>query len=220
MRITTQMLNESARKAGQPINRTSLLNYINTENSQNPLINALNKKNNSVDTKKQENYEKLEKNADTLYKQTDIFTIEGEASIFAKAKAGGSNQEIYDNIEALVKSYNNTMKALSDASTALNDFYRDMLKEAAGDNAEALNSIGITQSKDGTLSIDSEKLKTADVDTLEKIFGASGDFVKKTDFLAERILDNAKTNTENLTNRYDSSGNIYAGNNNRYNFWG
>ena len=42
MRITTQMLNESARKAGLPINSNSLLNYVNG-NSDNTLLNALNK---------------------------------------------------------------------------------------------------------------------------------------------------------------------------------
>ena len=44
MRITTQMLNESARKAGLPVNNTSLLNYINNKNQGNSLLDALNKK--------------------------------------------------------------------------------------------------------------------------------------------------------------------------------
>lgn len=44
MRITTQMMNESARKAGLPIGGTSLLNYINKdEKSSNSLLEALNK---------------------------------------------------------------------------------------------------------------------------------------------------------------------------------
>ena len=32
MRITTQMLNETARKAGMPVNNSSLLNYVNNKN--------------------------------------------------------------------------------------------------------------------------------------------------------------------------------------------
>lgn len=159
MRITTLMLNESARKAGFPVNRTSLLNYINTGNSQNALVNTLNKKSSTVDTEKKVNYEKLENTADNLYKQADIFMAEGDASIF-------------------------------------------------------------TQSKDGTLSLDSEKMKTMDADSLEKVLGASGDFVKKTAFLAERISDNAQTNAKSLTNQYDSSGNTYSGTGSRYNFGG
>ena len=44
MRITTQMLNESARKAGLPINNTSLLNFIKNDGTGNTLLDALNKK--------------------------------------------------------------------------------------------------------------------------------------------------------------------------------
>lgn len=43
MRITTQMLNESAKKSGLPINNTSLLNYINGDETNNSLLEALNK---------------------------------------------------------------------------------------------------------------------------------------------------------------------------------
>ena len=44
MRITTRMLNESVRKAGLPVNNTSLLNYINNKGKGNTLLDALNKK--------------------------------------------------------------------------------------------------------------------------------------------------------------------------------
>ncbi len=50
MRITTQMLNESARKAGLPVNNTSLLNYINNKGEGNSLLDALNKKKETVAT--------------------------------------------------------------------------------------------------------------------------------------------------------------------------
>ena len=42
MRITTQMVNETARKAGVPINNTSLLNHING-GSDGDLLKVLNK---------------------------------------------------------------------------------------------------------------------------------------------------------------------------------
>ena len=45
MRVTTQMLNESARKAGLPLHDTSLLNYINKENGGNGLLDAISNKN-------------------------------------------------------------------------------------------------------------------------------------------------------------------------------
>lgn len=61
MRITTRMLNESARKAGLPVNNTSLLNYINNKGKGNTLLDALNKKKETTANLKQKNnYEKLD----------------------------------------------------------------------------------------------------------------------------------------------------------------
>ena len=61
MRITTQMLNETAKRTGIPINHTSLLNYINDSGSSgdNTLLDALNK-NDKVSSAATANYKKLE----------------------------------------------------------------------------------------------------------------------------------------------------------------
>ena len=221
MRITTQMLNESARKAGLPINNTSLLSYASNESSENTLLRTLNKNSSSVvDTAKRSSYEKLEKAANQLLQKAEFFMTEGEESVFAKVRESGSNQEIYEGVEALLESYNNTLKTLITTSNPLNDFYRQMLQEAATDNREALENIGVTISKDGTAVLDKDKLKTADTDSLEKLFGASGTFSSKTAFLATRISDNAKANVESLTCQYGSTGNVYSAFTNKYDFWG
>lgn len=218
MRITNQMLNESAKKAGLPINYTSLLNYINNDSSENTLLSALSKnKSSAAGTGKKSNYEKLEKSAEQLLQKAENFTTEGEESIFSKARESGSNQEIYDGVEALVETYNNTIKALKTASTPLNDYYRQMMQEAADENSEALESIGITIAKDGTAVLEMDKLKTADTDTLEKVLGT---FSKKVAFLATRISDNAEANAKSLTSQYNSKGDIYSALSNKYDVWG
>lgn len=220
MRITTQMLNETARKTGMPVNNVSLLNYINKDSSENTLLSALNNNSSTVDTTKKSSYEKLEKAADQLSQQAEIFTMEGEETIFTKAQESESNQEIYDGAEALVENYNNTIKALKTASTSLNDFYRQMLQEVAAGNSEALSNIGITISKDGTMVLDKEKLQAADMDSLENALGATGAFSGKVAFLAERISDNAQTNLTSLTSQYSSTGSFYSALTNKYDFWG
>lgn len=234
MRVTTQMIDESARRAGIPVNRTSLLDYINSSGSGNTLLDALNKNGSSgntlldalnksgsmVDTVSKSTYAKLGKAADQLWKAAEAFTAEGKDSIFAKAKESGSNEEIYAGVESLVKSYNDTAKALKTASNPLNDFYRQMLKEAASENREALENIGITISKDGTAVLNRDKLKAADMDTLEKVLGASGGFSEKMAFLGTRISDNAEANTANLSSLYGATGNVYSALSNKYDFWG
>lgn len=219
MRITNQMLNESARKAGLPVNNVSLLNYINSSSLNNTLSGTLNKSSSAVDTAKKASYEKLEKSADALLQQAEIFTAEGEKSIFEKARESGSTQEIQEGVQELVENYNAAIKALKSASAPLNDYYRQMLQEAADENSELLESIGITVAKDKTLSIDADKLKAADVDTLKQAL-TGGTFGKKTAFLASRISSNAQANIKSLSSQYNAAGNIYSAQANKFDFLG
>ena len=218
MRITTQMLNESARKAGLPINGTSLLNYING-NSNNTLLNALNK-NSTTDAATKTKYEKLEKTADQLSEAASAFTATGKDSLFSKARESGDNQDIYNAVENFVGKYNSTISALKNTSSTLNDYYSQMLKSAASDNKEALESIGITIAKDGSLSVDKDKLKEADIDTLEKVLGNTTGITKKVAYVSGRVSDNAQTNQSSLSNQYSSTGSLYSTLASKYNLYG
>lgn len=220
MRITTQMLSETAKRAGITIRKTSLLDYINNDSSKNTLLNGPDK-GGAVDSVRKSSYEKLEKEADTLLKKAGLFTEDGEKTVFDKARESGSNQEVYDGIVAMMESYNNTLKSLNTVSDAykLNAYYSKMLMEAAAENSEALSNVGITIAKDGTAEINKDKLKAADIDSLEKAFGTSGTFSEKTAFLASRISDNAKANSESLSSLYGITGNIYSALGSKYDFW-
>lgn len=220
MRITNQMLNESARKAGLPVNHMSLLNYVNNTDSGNSLLNALNKSGSTENTVKKTSYEKLEKTAENLLQSAEIFTEEGEETIFSKAEESGDKQEIYDKVQTFVGNYNSTLSALENTSSPLDQYYYQMMQEAAEENSEKLGSIGITISKTGTAALDKDKLEAADIDTLEQTLGASSDFSKKVAFLASRISDNARTNAESLSSRYSAKGDVYSAMSNKYEFWG
>ena len=202
MRITNQMLNESARKSGLPINRSSLLDYINKDGSSNPLLEALNKnKEIAANSAKKDSYEKLDKEADLLTQATEGLLQDGENN--------------------LLESYNSTLKALRSTSNTMNDFYRQMLLEAPAEAKESLESVGITFAKDGTANIDMEKIKAADFTALEGLFGKESDFVNKVQFLSTRISDNAEANVESLSSAYNSNGNLYAAmGSSKFDFWG
>ncbi|MCM1045606.1 MAG: hypothetical protein NC417_08860 [Candidatus Gastranaerophilales bacterium] len=219
MRITTQMLNASSQKAGLPVNNVSLLNFVNGNGSNTNLLSALKNKNKKeVDTVRQKDYEKLEKSADQLAQRASLFTVD---TSFVAAKESGDYKEIYDGAAALVESYNDTLKALRTTSGTLNDFYKQSMIDLISDNSEALESIGITMSKDGNLSLDKDKLKEADPDTLESVLGPKSDLTKKLAFLAGKIADNAETNLDSLSSQYSAGGNAYtAAMSSKYNFWG
>lgn len=222
MRITTQMLNESARQSGLPINRSSLLDYLKKDGTSNPLLETLNiNKGTILDVAKKNNYEKLDKEADKLTHSAQSLLQTGDGSLFEQAKVSGDNQKIYDSIETFFDSYNSTLKALRSTSNTMNDFYRQMLVETLEEAKESLAGVGIAFSKDGTATVNMEKVKTTDMDTLEGLFGENSDFVTKVEFLSTRISDNAEANVESLSSTYNASGNMYASMaSSKLDFWG
>lgn len=223
MRITTQMLNESARRAGINLGNMSLLNYVNgsSSGSQSTWMEALNKSKSKAESAvSKSNYEKLEKSAEELLQAADPFAKSKETSIFEKIKENGDGQELYTEIESLVEKYNDTVRNLKTASGPLNDYYAQMMKAAASENEEALNSIGISISKNGMLNLDENKLKAADYESMEEVLGSSASFITKTAFLATRIADNAAENVKSTSSQYNTRGNIYSSNYSKYDFWG
>lgn len=219
MRITTQMLNESARKAGLPINHTSLLNYIKSDGKQNTLLDALNKSNET--SVKKGSYEKIDKEADKLMQVANNLLQDGENSLFEQAKTSSDYQGVYDGIEKLFERYNGTLKALKATTNTMNSFYREMMLEASTETKESLSSVGVAFTKDGTAKVDMEKIKTADFETLEGLFGTESNFVNKIGFLAEKVSNNAEANIRSLNSTYNTNGSIYAAmENSKYDFWG
>ena len=183
MRITTQMLANSAAKSGIPIQRTSLLDIINNKSSQN-LLGTIGKSMNTTSTGatdilRKNNYAKLEDLSEKL-------------SQSASKLAGSDKDSIYDkaNIPAGSK--------------------------------ESLESIGISQAKDGSLIVDEKVFRNADADTLQKVLGGENGIAPKIGFLGEHINKNASENVVSASNRYGSNGATYmeAFEANKYNFFG
>lgn len=147
MRVTTQMLNSSAQKAGLPVNRTSLLNYINGNNSNISAANALSKMNNASDATKKSDYEKLEKSADGAAASTD------------KLISAGSENATAADLQSFVDKYNDMLKSLGKSADTLNLFYAQTAKDTVNEYKKELAELGVTVAKDGTLSFDKAKFE-------------------------------------------------------------
>ena len=128
MRITTQMLNETARKTGLPVNNSSLLNYVNKKDNNSLLGSLQNSMTQKSDIAKKKSYEKLEDAADSL-------TNEKGDSLFAKAKESGSTAEIIKTVKALIEQYNETRKQLDNNTSTINMCYNQMLKSLTSKNS-------------------------------------------------------------------------------------
>ena len=90
MRITTQMLANSAAKSGIPIQRTSLLDIINNKSSQN-LLETIGKSMNTTSTGatdilRKNNYAKLEDLSEKLSQSASKLAGSDKDSIYDKAK--------------------------------------------------------------------------------------------------------------------------------------
>ncbi len=217
MRISTQMFQATMRKAGLPINSMSLLDVIGNKSTQRKnLLSNLDKTNTASKIQKR-SYQNLQESAEDLQQSADALSAK---KLYEDAKTSGDTKAICDQAEKLVKYYNSTIKSLKDTSKSapLNEYYRKTFTGLASNQKEALESIGITQGKDGSLTLDQDKLRQADVDTLEKVLG--GEFTSKISFLADRVSDNAKVNAGSVANQYNAWGNSYFTEANKYNFWG
>lgn len=222
MRVTTQMVNESAKRAGLPLMQDSLLNHLNGSGDGGSLVDALSEK-----SKKQgaamaaTKYEKTEKAANNLADQLQRFALSGSGNIFEKIKGSEDKTELYDGVAALAENYNRLLDAMKQNTGTMDSFYRQSLKEIASDSREALAGIGITLDGSGKMKVDGEKLKSVPGETLEKVLGSDSEFVSKLAFLVPRIADNASAAVESVSGTYLPGGGM-AGDymNSRYDFRG
>ena len=164
------------------------------------------------------NFEKLEKSADALTASLVPFLAEGEENLFVKAAE--DKQAVSNAVEEWIEKYNSVVESLKKNETPLNDFYREMLGEAVTENEEGLATIGIVQNENETLSLDDEKLESAELDAIKKVLDGSGTFSSKVAFIAGRISDNAEANIQSYSSQYDVNGYSYMMNNSKYDFWG
>ena len=214
MRITTQMLANSAAKSGIPIQRTSLLDIINNKSSQN-LLGTIGKSMNTTSTGatdilRKNNYAKLEDLSEKLSQSASKLAGSDKDSIYDKAKESGDTTD------------NATMKQLKTTGGIMNEFYQQQLKNIPAGSKESLESIGISQAKDGSLIVDEKVFRNADADTLQKVLGGENGIASKIGFLGEHINKNASENVVSASNRYGSNGATYmeAFEANKYNFFG
>lgn len=223
MRITNQMLTNSAAKSGISLQRASLLDVLNSKSSSALFGGVGNNTNKGVsDILKKNNYSKLEDTSENLNKYASKLANTDKNSIYDKAKESGDLKELLSDVGKMVEEYNATMSQLKKTGGTMDEFYRRQLIEIPAGCKDALKSIGITQAKDGSLSIDEKILQNADADTLKRALGSETKFASKLSLVSNRINQNASANVTSAFSRYTSNGSSYMNSFevNKYNFFG
>lgn len=210
-RTTTQMVNNSRRRAGLTARRSPLLERASQRNGKgtSSRLDALSANGLQSSRMARVGFEKLQKSASSLEEQMALLSDKAD-----------NGKDLEANAVNMVEDFNDTLKYLQENSSVLNNYYRQSMSEMAAGSKTELSEIGITVGRDGRLSLDKEKLAQADAETVRKVLGASGNFAKRVGSIASRVADNAKVNMENVSTQYNSAGSIANSYLNRFNTWG
>lgn len=226
MRITNNMIINRSSKKGihNTYQRTALLSLLQKNSSSTDIfgrIGQTSSKNNASALLMKNTYTKLEDSSEKLSKYASSLLETEKDSIYDKAEESGSTSSIVSNVSKLVEEYNSTINQLNKAGGSMNEFYIQQLKAIPSSCKDALKAIGITQQKDGSLSIDEKTLKSADTATLKKALGNDTGFASKIDFISGRVNKNAAANAASASSQYNSRGSSYSGyyGSSKYNFW-
>lgn len=197
---------------GKSMRRSSLLNSVNNRNN----LLAQNK-NKATAAQTQKMYYNMKYHAGQVKDYADRLTDTGDKSVFAKARESGDTSEVVSVIKGFVSQYNSMLENLKESGTRTDTTYLTQLNSISNLKSAELASCGVKRNADGTLAIDGEKLSSADLETLEKVWSGKGGFVGRTALWAdsvkasaERSMDAQMSNSySNLFNNYGSSGNYF-----------
>lgn len=154
------------------------------------------------------NYTSMKKAAENLKEHTKklFSTLDREWENLTEEETAKYRKEAEGEITGFVEDYNTLVKMLGKESSSINSIYLGQLQSYMQGSKNILSEMGITRETDGTLSINQETLKSADVSKLREAFGQAGSFAGKVMERAENIIASAETNLSVLNNS------LYAGN--------
>ncbi len=202
LRVTSQMLENNRRRAGRSSGGSSLLKYVNGNGAGgSSRLNTMNTGSARANRLMAKGYETLEKSSTKLVDQAKHLADKIDDK-------DNKDKKITDQAAKMVDCFNEALKDLKQSSGVLNQYYFQTLRDVSLENEDALEEIGITVSSGGSLSLNREKLESADWEKVEKLLGSEGKFMKQMNYVASRVADNARSNSESLSSRYNSRGDI------------
>lgn len=124
--------------------------------------------------------------------------------------------KVYEEVSDFVNNYNDMMSEGITSSTFLNSQV-DNLATNTAIYSSSLENIGITINSDNTLTIDEEKFKSSDIESIQSVFNGSNSFAAQVgdrasfiNYLADKEVNT--TSSYNFSGNYEnsfSSGNLF-----------
>ncbi|MCM1182182.1 MAG: hypothetical protein NC337_02275 [Roseburia sp.] len=191
-----RMIRSAKRSRGSRLYNTKALSTSSLNTTTNTRTNGT-----TSATKQIAMYERVEKAANALAGNVkDIMDVSGKTEISEKDKVG-----MISDIKSFVSNYNNAYSALGDVQGTTGLIYRTMAGKVTEAHTEELEKLGITVSKDGTLSIDKEVLEAADVEDIKRVFGAESSYAEEISGRFGVIEQYASSSISSLDKLYGTS---------------
>lgn len=180
----------------------------------NALAEALKKKNagknslSEADQSQKEAYTVVKKTAENIKKRAERLMSWPEKSVdeMTDEEKTTYKKNVADEVSALIVEYNDMMKGMTDAGGKVNEIYISQMKGYFQNAQKQLVELGITENTNGKLTLDKEKLASADVAKIKEVLGKKGTFIDDIGKRAENVLSNAETNLAVL-NKSQYAGN-------------
>ncbi len=184
-------------KSTQQSSGNELIDLIRQHNASSSMLNTIgatdkSSSDSTASDKAKAGYANVIEKTNSLQETATALLGSTEMSLFVKAEASGSTDDVVKNVEAFVLHYNDMLTAMNNQGGEVNKAYAKMLNQYFTENKDALNAIGITQNENGTLSIKSDTLKSAPLASLKALFGSEKSYLSSIKDTSEKIESNAQ----------------------------
>ncbi|MCR5101333.1 MAG: flagellar filament capping protein FliD [Butyrivibrio sp.] len=171
----------------------------------------------------QETASKIASSAKELSDSADALKSSGSDSVFKKkfiqtTNADGTTESGYNYdtsaitkaVKNFVSDYNSLVKSSSDSTDSTTITRTSFLKNITNNYSDGLSQIGITVNDNGTLTLDSDKLSSSNMEAIAALFTGSNGYASQVSTYASLIENSASLSTTgsayNSTGAYTASG--------------
>lgn len=218
--LTTLSRNRALRQARsraiiQSGRTNSNTNRLSSTNKNNAIFSKINNYQNGLKSSQLiKDYSTIYSSCESLLNASDKLLSTKDDSIFNlaikenKEQTGKTDnkEKVISQIKSVVNQFNTVMEKMNDIGYTVNTLYRKQLSQYVAQSKTDLKNLGITEEKDGTLSIDEKVLNAADLSKLQDVFGKKNSFMNRVAVRIESISAYANSNVSlQLQNGYTSA---------------
>lgn len=161
----------------------------------------------------------VKEETDALKESAQALTTTGDKSLFNKKEVTTTDEttgekstsmqydkdKIVSAVKSFVADYNSTLDSVDDLSNSNVSRTASYMTKQTGIYEKSLEKVGITVGTDNTLSVDEDKLKSADMNMVKSLFNGSYSFASQTSQKASQ-LQQATATAANNSYLYNSTG--------------